>query len=208
MLRTPPLPVTHLGAGDRSRTLTWAKSSTSAEPPIDIATHYVRPHVATADRTCPDGAGPAGPSGPPRRPGRRPRRCGGPGPRRSCRCPRSRPGATVPNPPSQPSNPAYPAALTGNSWTPSSPPTGSSAAATCAVGVGVHAAGNRACLYDGHRHPFLWLRDGTHPLAVGPVNPGLLPRPGRSDRHAGGCQKTWDPADKSIAGQPETASAD
>src|SRR6266851_4554519 len=26
------------------------------------------------------------------------------------------------------------------------------------------------------------VRDGTHPLAVGPVNPGLLHRPGRSDR--------------------------
>src|SRR6266705_6400558 len=31
--------------------------------------------------------------------------------------------------------------------------------------------------------PFLWLRDGTHPLAAGPVNPGLLHRTGRSDRH-------------------------
>ena len=45
------------------------------------------------------------------------------------------------------------------------------------VGVSVHAAGNGACfsasLYDGHSHPFLRVRDGTHPLAVGPVNPGL-----------------------------------
>jgi len=32
------------------------------------------------------------------------------------------------------------------------------------------------------------LRDGTHPLAVGPVNPGLLHRPGRSDR-----QRRWMP---------------
>jgi hypothetical protein len=31
-------------------------------------------------------------------------------------------------------------------------------------------------------HPFLRLRDGTHPLAVGPGIPGLLLRPGRSDR--------------------------
>ena len=41
----------------------------------------------------------------------------------------------------------------------------------------------------------------------GPVNPGLLPRPGRSDR-----QRRWvpklGPADRSFAGQPETASAD
>src|SRR5262249_22428819 len=51
------------------------------------------------------------------------------------------------------------------------------------VGVGVHAAGNGArVFYDGHCRPFLRLRDGTHPLAVGPGNPGLLPRPGRSDR--------------------------
>jgi hypothetical protein len=45
------------------------------------------------------------------------------------------------------------------------------------VGVSVHPACDdawfSACLYDGHSRPFLWLRDGTHPLAVGPVNPGL-----------------------------------
>src|SRR5262249_13983163 len=52
------------------------------------------------------------------------------------------------------------------------------------LSVGVHAAGDGArVFYDGHSRPFHGLRDGTHPLAVGPVNPGLLPRPGRSDRH-------------------------
>ena len=51
------------------------------------------------------------------------------------------------------------------------------------VGMGVHAAGDGACLYDGHVIPFLWLRDGTHPLAAGPVNPGLSHRTGRSGRH-------------------------
>jgi len=56
------------------------------------------------------------------------------------------------------------------------------------VSVGVDSAGDGACLYDGYSRPFLWLRDGTHPLAVGPVNPGLLPRPGRSDR-----QRRWVP---------------
>src|SRR6266700_1603662 len=78
MLRTSPLPVTHLGAGDRPRTLAWAMSSTSAEPPIGIATHYVRPLVATAGRTCRTAGGPAGWGGPPRRP--RPRPCAGTGP--------------------------------------------------------------------------------------------------------------------------------
>jgi hypothetical protein len=50
------------------------------------------------------------------------------------------------------------------------------------VGMGIHAAGDGACLYDGQCRPFLWLRDGTHPLAVRPGNPGLLHRPGRSGR--------------------------
>src|SRR5882724_8959335 len=57
--------------------------------------------------------------------------------------------------------------------------------------------------------PFLWLKGGTHPLAAGPVNPGLLSRTGRSDRH-----RRWvpqkpgtRPTDR-FAGQPDTASAD
>jgi hypothetical protein len=34
------------------------------------------------------------------------------------------------------------------------------------TGVGVHTAGDGECFfYDGHSHPFLRLRDGTHPLA-------------------------------------------
>src|SRR5690348_9478282 len=102
MLRTPPLPVTHLGAGDRSRTLTWAKSSTSAEPPIDIATHYVRPHVATADRTCQTGGGPAGWDGPPRRSRPRPGAGTGPGPPRTTRCPPPPPGPPARTPTASP----------------------------------------------------------------------------------------------------------
>jgi hypothetical protein len=62
--------------------------------------------------------------------------------------------------------------------------------------MGVHAAGVGACLYDSQCHPFLWLRDGTHPLAAGPVNPGLLPRPGRSDR-----QRRWVPQSRLEAGR-------
>jgi hypothetical protein len=48
------------------------------------------------------------------------------------------------------------------------------------TGVRIHpagngsAAGNGTCFfYDGHGHPFLRLRGGTHPLAAGPVNPSL-----------------------------------
>jgi hypothetical protein len=41
-----------------------------------------------------------------------------------------------------------------------------------------------------------------------PVNPGLLHGTGRSGRHRRQLPKTWDPADESLAGQPERASAD
>ena len=75
--------------------------------------------------------------------------------------------------------------------------------------VSIHAAGNcratgnRACFfYDGHCHPFLRLRDGTHPLAIGPVNPGLLHRPGRSDRQRRGCRKPGARPTDRLAGQP------
>src|SRR5215472_15456215 len=37
--------------------------------------------------------------------------------------------------------------------------------------------------------PFLWLRDGTHPLAVGPVNPGLCQDRADQTGSAGGCQE-------------------
>jgi hypothetical protein len=55
------------------------------------------------------------------------------------------------------------------------------------AGMGVHATSKGVSL-RWSRHPLLRLRDGTHPLAVGPGNPGLLPRPGRSDR-----QRRWVP---------------
>ena len=54
------------------------------------------------------------------------------------------------------------------------------------VGVRVHAAGDdRSVFYDAVIAVVLsWLRDGTHPLAAGPVNPGLFAKTqGRSDRH-------------------------
>jgi hypothetical protein len=40
--------------------------------------------------------------------------------------------------------------------------------------MGVHAAGEGACLYDGHCRPFLRLRDGTHPLAARTCEPRPL----------------------------------
>jgi len=63
------------------------------------------------------------------------------------------------------------------------------------VGVGIHAAGDGPCFfYDGHSHPFLRLRDGTHPLAVGPVKPWPLIQ-ARQIRPAMpvGCQKKLGP---------------
>src|SRR5271166_3494829 len=74
------------------------------------------------------------------------------------------------------------------------------------IRVSIHAAGNRgatgnrACFfYDGHSHPFLRLRDGTHPLAVGPVKPWPLIQ-ARQIRPAMpvGARKNWDPADRSF----------
>jgi hypothetical protein len=54
--------------------------------------------------------------------------------------------------------------------------------------MGVHPAGNRGSFsYDWSLPSLSRLRDGTHLLAVGPVNPGHLPRPGRSAGCAGGC---------------------
>src|SRR6266702_66854 len=71
------------------------------------------------------------------------------------------------------------------------------------------AAGNGACFsYDGHCHPFLRLRDGTHPLAAGPVNPGLLHRTGRSDRHRRQVPVTLGQAGRSSRRTARTASAD
>src|SRR5438876_3412168 len=77
--------------------------------------------------------------------------------------------ATVPNPPSQPSRPAYPAGVAGNSRTPSSPPIGSSAAATCTSAwvstPPVIARSNRTKRW---RRLFCWslLRRGRPPGAI------------------------------------------
>src|SRR5215471_14058476 len=47
------------------------------------------------------------------------------------------------------------------------------------------------------------VRDGTHPLAVGPGNPGLFPGQADQTGSAGGCQKTWARPIDRLAGQPE-----
>ena len=76
------------------------------------------------------------------------------------------------------------------------------------VGVSVHAAGNgacfSACLYDGQCRPFLRLRDGTHPLAVGPVKPWPLIQ-ARQIRPAApvGARKTGTRPTDRFARQPE-----
>src|SRR6266699_3363067 len=64
----------------------------------------------------------------------------------------------------------------------------SSAAATCMSAWVSTPPVTARVTCDGHCHPFLWLRDGTHPLAVGPVTPRPLARPDRSDR-----QRRWVP---------------
>ena len=89
---------------------------------------------------------------------------------------------------------------------------GSSAAATCTsawVSTPPVMARFHACLYDGHSHPFLRLRDGTHPLAVGPVKPWPLIQ-ARQIRPAApvGARKTWDPADRSFRKTTRAASAE
>lgn len=59
------------------------------------------------------------------------------------------------------------------------------------IGVGVHATGDDACVYLrlSLPSPFLRLRDGTHPLAVGPVNPGLCQDRADQTGSAGRCQE-------------------
>src|SRR5258708_12380735 len=71
-------------------------------------------------------------------------------------------------------------------------------------GVGVTPAGDGTrLLYDGQRHPFLRLRDGTHPLAVGPVKPRPLiqARQIRPAAPVGARNPGSRPADR-LAGQP------
>jgi hypothetical protein len=89
--------------------------------------------------------------------------------------------------------------VTGNSRTPSSPPMESSAAATCTSAWVSTPPVMARSLSDGHCHPFLWLRDGTHrwpptceprPFAqarqIRPASPVSARKPGT--RPTGRCQ--------------------
>src|SRR5258708_32725287 len=108
------------------------------------------------------------------------------------------PGHGVPTPPSQPSGGAYPAGGAGTSGTPSSPPTGSSAAATCTSAWVSTPPVMALVSLRWSTSSLSQVRDGTHPLAARPVNPGLLPRPGRSGWHRRWVPEGWArPTDRS-----------
>ena len=70
--------------------------------------------------------------------------------------------------------------------------------------VGVHPAGDGACFfYDGHSHPFLRLRDGTHRWPVRPVNPASSPGQADQAGTAGRCHiNHWARPTERLAGQP------
>src|SRR5215472_5925663 len=76
------------------------------------------------------------------------------------------------------------------------------------VGVGVHPARNGACLYDGQRHPFLWLRDGTHPLATRTREPRPLAQARRIRPAAPVGATNLGPADRSYPKTARSASAE
>jgi hypothetical protein len=78
------------------------------------------------------------------------------------------------------------------------------------VRVSVHAAGNGTFVfYDGHGHPFSEVEGWHAPAGRRTCEPRPLAQDGQiGDGTAGGCHKTWDPADESLAGQPDRASAD
>ena len=90
---------------------------------------------------------------------------------------------------------------------------GSSAAATCTSAWMTRAAGDgacfRACLYDGHSHPLSEV-EGWHAPAGRRTCETLASDPGQADQtgSAGGCQKNWDPADRSFHKTTRAASAE
>ena len=101
------------------------------------------------------------------------------------------------------------APVTGNSLTPSRPPMGSSAAATCtSAWVSTPPVIERVSTMD-NAIPFLRLK-GWHAPAGRRTCETLASDPGQADQtgNAGGCQKNWDPADRSFRRTARAASAD
>src|SRR5215467_8897332 len=76
------------------------------------------------------------------------------------------------------------------------------------VGVGVHPARDGACLYDSQRHPLLWLRDGTHPLATRTREPRPLAQARRIRPAAPVGATNLGPADRSYPRTARSASAE
>ena len=76
------------------------------------------------------------------------------------------------------------------------------------VRMGINATGNGACLYDGQSHPLLRV-EGWHAPAGRRTCEPPASCPGRADQtgRAGGCQKTWGPADRSFRRTTRAASA-
>ena len=179
----------------------------STAPSRPLGAPRARPDCAgraalTASRgwDLPCGAGPAGPSGPLRRPG--PGRGDVAG----------QPGAVTAGPldpdqahgsePAQPAQQAGVASRGGRELPTPSSRRRNRARRRHAYRRECPRARDGACFfYDGHCHPFLRLRDGTHPLAVGPVNPGLLHRLGRWGHRRWVPKPGARPTDR-LAGQP------
>src|SRR5215471_7523235 len=126
---------------------------------------------------------------------------------------------TVPNPRSQASSRVYPGGVAGNSSTPSSPPIGSSAAATCASAcVSTPPVTARASSTMVNVIPFVV--EGWHAPAGRPDLSTPASCTGQADQtgNAGGCQRNLGPADRSfrkttngvsrLAGQAVTRATD
>ena len=124
--------------------------------------------------------------------------------------------ATVPNP-AQPAQQAGVASRGGRELPDAEQPAdGIQRGGDMGICVSARAAGNcgatghGACLfYDGHSHPFLRLRGGTHPLARRTCEPRPLVQAGQiRPAPPAGAVKTWGPADRSSRRTARAASAE
>ena len=124
--------------------------------------------------------------------------------------------ATVPNP-AQPAQQAGVASRGGRELPDAEQPAdGIQRGGDMGICVSARAAGNcgatghGACFfYDGHSHPFLRLRGGTHPLARRTCEPRPLVQAGQiRPAPPAGAVKTWGPADRSSRRTARAASAE